>query len=323
MSGTGPIKSLEEASTRFESLVHFVKGGDRFDETSTKQACRLISNLTPGFKTFFNTGQILHELVPKQNPSPQGFIEHFIHLLTCSNPDIASVSFNLLYGAVITSSPSLRFELAGTKLFSFIPPSFYEPDILLNSSRGMRMMHIIFELLLSSTQPVISEITNNTQIGSETIRQTVYNCMIQPLQPFWSHLTQYVPRIPDQKLGRDFHWILGTVIRSAPFHIATADFVMKSDICFVFMICPLFFVTDSLNVDLIGQLIEALRDWKDADTDVRNRSKTILCRLGEEGLSDELELHSRLASVDWKVHRGIYIAAKLIHLFGGNDAFLM
>ncbi|KAK2941748.1 hypothetical protein BLNAU_21491 [Blattamonas nauphoetae] len=66
------IKTIEEFSQGFCSLVDFVKEGSPLNDAATRQACALLKSLTPQYASFITEDHILKDLVPTSNGSCAG-----------------------------------------------------------------------------------------------------------------------------------------------------------------------------------------------------------------------------------------------------------
>ncbi|KAK2959020.1 hypothetical protein BLNAU_6036 [Blattamonas nauphoetae] len=69
---------------------------------------------------------------------------------------------------------------------------------------------------------------------------------------------------------------------------------------------------------LLESMEFGLRSWQKDDPTFRTRSKQILLKLRDEGVSDEFELHVRYSRLDFVEGREVFMGAWEIHKLGGN-----
>ncbi|KAK2959857.1 hypothetical protein BLNAU_5054 [Blattamonas nauphoetae] len=111
------IRTIEQASQLYSSLVDFVKEGKNLDHIATRQACGLLKNIDCQFKT----NKTLFELASAPDDTCSGFTESIIPLLTSSNEEIVTSALSFLNQALFHASPEVHFDFLRAGFFELLP----------------------------------------------------------------------------------------------------------------------------------------------------------------------------------------------------------
>ncbi|KAK2959025.1 hypothetical protein BLNAU_6041 [Blattamonas nauphoetae] len=108
------------------------------------------------------------------------------------------------------------------------------------------------------------------------------------------------------------------IVEYSPLLDETTQFVLSSSFALTFTASLVSFETAELTLDLLRSVEFGFRSWQKDDPAVRRRGQQILTKLGDEGLSDELELHFQSYGFDSISHYHIVLGARAMTQLGGN-----
>ncbi|KAK2960493.1 hypothetical protein BLNAU_4710 [Blattamonas nauphoetae] len=83
----------------------------------------------------------------------------------------------------------------------------------------------------------------------------------------------------------------------------------------------LYFETFSFNIILLQMVRNGIRQWQKDGPTFQKRGQQIVDTLGEEGLTDVIELHLQIDGLDYIQFQYVLIGAQLIHILGGSASF--
>ncbi|KAK2964040.1 putative Protein kinase domain containing protein [Blattamonas nauphoetae] len=242
--------------------------------------------------------------------SDQGFITQMIPLLTCHNPEIVLSALELVYSITNDLPITQRLKVTEAQMIHLTLPS------------ELYLIRIVFWSLLLGTPVLTSRVCESTDLTASVIRQTLYDNLIVPLEGFFRFICRNRYEIKDESESFFIAWVIGLLPYVAPYHAQTTQAVQRSSMSLAFCSGLSFFTHNFVQACFLNQLRDGIRSWSKAETDVRNRSKVILRRLNEEGLSDTLEQHIQTQGFDDNNDMDIFTAALSIHLLGGNIPYI-
>ncbi|KAK2963990.1 hypothetical protein BLNAU_1071 [Blattamonas nauphoetae] len=316
------IDTLDKASSFLLSLVASIQDGSALDNTAAHNALIFFRILKPHRNSLFTSEQLLFELVSTPDKSGQGFITQMIPLLTCHNPEIVMSALELVYSITNNLPITQRLKVTEAGFFTLLPTTFFEQMIHLTLPSELYLIRIVFWSLLLGTPVLTSRVCESTDLTASMIHQTLYDSLIVPLEGFFHFLCRNRYEIKDETDSYYIAWVIGLLPRIAPYHAQTTQAVQRSSMSLAFCSGLSFFTTNFLKECFLNELRDGIRSWSKAETDVRNRSKVILRRLNEEGLSDTLEQHIQTQGFDDNNDMDIFTAALSIHLLGGNIPYI-
>ncbi|KAK2942553.1 hypothetical protein BLNAU_22540 [Blattamonas nauphoetae] len=308
------LRTIEQASQTYQSLVDFVKEGNNLDNTATHQACTLLQTLSTPFSTF-SSDQILFELVPAPDGSCSGLTNSIIPLLSSPNEKLILSTLEFLHCTVLSTDLFIHFDFLQTGFFALLPKSFYELEMHLVENLGFFLMRIV-EKIMFCLDPLRSrELCEIRQLSMESFEQTVTNKFFGPIEPFLDFVIRNRQILPN---FWDLPKMLDTLFRFSPSLPHTTQFVLSSSFIVPFTNSLIFVEHENF---LVGRLrgLSLLNSylWTMGPA-VQKRRQQILSKLHEEGLWDEIELLMRCCRYDYSNRRLIFVGAQLIDDFGGN-----
>ncbi|KAK2956853.1 hypothetical protein BLNAU_8130 [Blattamonas nauphoetae] len=246
------VKSREDISSKFVALVNNVKSGWTLDAGTTTDACSFLEKDLTGFRGFSTPQSVLVDLIPTPDQPCRGFAEHAVALLMSGNTKLVGSTLTLVNTTLGNCSSDLHFLFVESDFMALLPSALFEsPSPLLDEHRVV-WTNIVTWCLSCSSVSFSRHVADKENISVSTIRQTVFDKLIEPLMPFWTGVCRNRYRMMDDP-----------------------ESTFADDAIFVVVACQ------PGGYELFGVL---------RHDDVAVRSKELLVNLLWEGLSDEIDL---------------------------------
>ncbi|KAK2963721.1 hypothetical protein BLNAU_1287 [Blattamonas nauphoetae] len=263
---------------------------------------------------------IIFELVPTKDKTCEGFIEQMIPLLSCSNEQILHSSLDLLHGTLTRCLPSVLFGIIETGLFSRLPQTFFERKLHLLDEWKHTLVHTLHHCLQNSLPSNAMAIAMNRNIETETIQQTFFDKLIQPISPFLTFVTRHRVSMTNTDTSIYLAWLFVRLLHTASFHDPTTQFVLASPLSLFLTSSFDLFETDFFVGSFLTHLKERVAVWEYCGSGIQRRGRAIVGKLKEEGLSDELDVRFG-AFVKGFGSTKNFVAANVVSILGGNLPF--
>ncbi|KAK2956859.1 hypothetical protein BLNAU_8136 [Blattamonas nauphoetae] len=255
------VESREDISSKFVALVNNVKSGWTLDAGTTTDACSFLEKDLTGFRGFSTPQSVLVDLIPTPDQPCRGFAEHAVALLMSGNTKLVGSTLTLVNTTLGNCSSDLHFLFVESGFMALLPSALFEsPSPLLDEHRVV-WTNIVTWCLSCSSVSFSRHVADKENISVSTIRQTVFDKLIEPLMPFWTGVCRNRYRMMDDPEST-FAGLISFLFGAAPFHEQTTQFCCRRMSAW----------------------------WLRAHDDVAVRSKELLVNLLWEGLSDEIDL---------------------------------
>ncbi|KAK2958421.1 hypothetical protein BLNAU_6691 [Blattamonas nauphoetae] len=317
------IKTIEQASQAFVSLVDFIKEGSDLDDKATRQACSLLERIRGPFRSLFTDEQILFELVPTHDDSCSGFTESIVLLLTSSNAALVTMTWTFLDRIVNYTYHVTRFAFLETGFFCLLPQTFFEQEIHLSAQPHANLMTLVKDLLLCSFHDNPERLCEEKQLSMDAFQHIFMGQFVHPVKPFLDFICNNRHRIIDSACSWDFGNLMWKILETSPFLEPMTEFVLSSSIPLSFTDTLHSIETDLLTSFLLRSVVSGFRQWHEEYPAVQKRSLQIVAKLREEGISDEVELLARCSWYDDSEDCFVLLGAQLTHMLGGNAPFVL
>ncbi|KAK2945104.1 hypothetical protein BLNAU_19953 [Blattamonas nauphoetae] len=315
------IKTLEEASQNFLSLVNFIRVGNHLDDKGTEQACALLRWLTPGVFSEFSAHDICFHLVPKPDGSFSGFTQSIVPLLTSSNEALVNSSLWILNLVVGRGRYSTRFDFVASGFFGDLPRQFYEQKLHLVGQHGLLLMQIVRFIIHYLSQQSKHLNQRRRQLWMDTRHQIFVDRFFRPIVPFLEFICANRRQITDSKESDTFSELFAAIVKFSPLLDQMTQFLLSSSFAVAYTDSIHFFQTNDLVIDLLQGVAEGIRKLHEDNSAVQKRAKQILVKESDDGLFDELELHVRSRGPKFSEGKRVFLGALLIQMLGGNTPF--
>ncbi|KAK2947060.1 hypothetical protein BLNAU_17983 [Blattamonas nauphoetae] len=285
------IRTVDQASPLFISLVEFVKAGNTLDDASTSNACAVLRSMISDSLSPLSDKPVLFDLVPQSPRSCSGFAESMIVLLTCPSTNLVLSSLSLLREVVRCHYSDDCLSLIETGFFARLPQSFFLQNLHLMAQPRLFAVDVVYRCAMCLLPINVQFITRTRNLSIASVRRITFQKLVQPLQPFLEYVCSNRHTIGDCEDSRPFMKLLGIKIRVAHCFEAMTAFVLSSSV-------PVAFADTFVNCrseqafTLLLNLFESVEEWKNEDAAVQKRGERILTRLCEEGVWDDVEVHT-------------------------------
>ncbi|KAK2949240.1 hypothetical protein BLNAU_15843 [Blattamonas nauphoetae] len=315
------LRTVKRMSEPFLSLVDFVKEGNSLDKKATEQACALLKRITPHMDRTRGAHQILFDLVPTSDGSCSGFTESIIPLLTSSNEELINSTLSLLEMILNYTTLDNQFEFLGTEFFCLLPQSFYEQEMHLSRPPELFLMNTMYWIKFYSSQSSTRSICQQRNISTAVFQRTFIDKFFHPIEPFLEFICKQRRRIKSSLGTHHFFTHFGTILESPLLLEEMTPFVLSSSFALAYTDILHFVELCISTGELLQFVTRGIRAWKKEGSATQKCGQLILTQLHQEGLADEIELHSRCRGFDEDAHRSVFVGTKLIEMFGGNAPF--
>ncbi|KAK2947736.1 hypothetical protein BLNAU_17336 [Blattamonas nauphoetae] len=313
---------VQHISSKFKSLVNFVKEGNQLDEFATKQACALLRNLTSGNGNYFEAQDVLFQLVYRPNGSCSGFTESILLLLKSTNEKLVQSTLIFLHSVLDRAFEPTRFDFLQTGFFKLLPQAFYKQELHPSSVPNQYLINIVNWFMFFVSPNSSRKICNERSLSVKTFLQTFLDNFFHPIQPFLEFICKNRRQVTESFHSRGFSEIFGTIVECSPFLEDMTQFVLSSSsFAVAFTDNVVFFKTSDFADALLPEIQKGIRRWQNDLPAVQKRGKQIFAKLQEEGVSDEIELHFRSIAYDNMKYGYLLVGARIIQQLGGNTPF--
>ncbi|KAK2940132.1 hypothetical protein BLNAU_24958 [Blattamonas nauphoetae] len=287
------VRTIEQASRFFLSLVAFVQEGNELDDVVIYKACALLKWIKLFISPPIHVTQILFKLAPTPDGSCTGFVESLVLLLTSSNEAIvlSTLSFLTKFGSELRYNNFVHFLNSG--FFALLPDNFYTNEMHLTPRPDYFLMNIVASLLREIPVGRHIVFSGSMNFPVSTFIEIPTDNFLHPIKPFLKVVFQHRRRLEDTDTTTSFSTLLGAMARSSQVMEQMAQFVLSSSFALTYTDSLIFFETNKSTITLLASLLNVIKEWPESDPAVRKRGRQIRAQLEEEGISDEIELHMR------------------------------
>ncbi|KAK2942717.1 hypothetical protein BLNAU_22358 [Blattamonas nauphoetae] len=286
------IETVAQSLTPIQSLVDFIRKGNKLDDKATKQASLILKRTSEKIHKSDDAEQILFELVPTPNRSCSGFAE------------------------------SHRFAFVETGFFTFLPPAFYEHEMHIFHPCSLDLTRIVKDCLIDLHPDFSRRLCSNRDLSISAFQQIFVDMFFRPVEPFLDFICKNRRQIQDSWNSYLFSDLLGRIVINSPFLEEMTQFMLSYLFVVTYTDSLHFFEDDISTGGLIQNLTKDAGSWEE-DPAVQKRYNQLLLKLSEEGLWDESELNVRCRCYSAKERRVVFIGAQLMQSFGGNTPFFV
>ncbi|KAK2947817.1 hypothetical protein BLNAU_17237 [Blattamonas nauphoetae] len=287
------INTLDQLTTLLLSLICHLDGENAFTEIVSTRACVLLKRIVPLCREMDADPDIHFKHIHSPQSSFNRLTESIVSLLRCSNEDLVQITISCLCDILRRVSPSTLFDFIAAGLFSLLPHAFYQQDMHLVPHADSNLMVILYWFVFCSHHDNSRMICEKDEISTEAFQQIYMDKFIHPVEPFIEFICQNSRRIANSDDESDFPRLLGTLVGHSPFLAQMTLSILSLSVPFAFTASLAVFESDDKTSALLHPLLDGLLEWQAEGPAVHLRSKQILAKLREGGLSDELELYFR------------------------------
>ncbi|KAK2947768.1 hypothetical protein BLNAU_17287 [Blattamonas nauphoetae] len=316
------IETVAQSLTPIQSLVDFIRKGNKLDDKATKQASLILKRTSEKIHKSDDAEQILFELVPTPNRSCSGLAESFVLLLTQSNEEVVLSALSLLRVILFDVQSEHRFAFVETGFFTFLPPAFYEHEMHIFHPCSLDLTRIVKDCLIDLHPDFSRRLCSNRDLSISAFQQIFVDMFFRPVEPFLDFICKNRRQIQDSWNSYLFSDLLGRIVINSPFLEEMTQFMLSYLFVVTYTDSLHFFEDDISTGGLIQNLTKDAGSWEE-DPAVQKRYNQLLLKLSEEGLWDESELNVRCRCYSAKERRVVFIGAQLMQSFGGNTPFFV
>ncbi|KAK2959003.1 hypothetical protein BLNAU_6019 [Blattamonas nauphoetae] len=283
------ITTLDQLATLFRSLICHLEGGNSFTEMVSTRACVLLKRIVPLCREMDADPDIHFKHIHSPQSSFNRLIKSIVSLLRCSNEDLVQLTISCLCDILRRVSPSTLFDSIAAGLLSLLPHAFYQQDMHLVPHADSNLMVILYWLVCCSHPDNSRMICEKDEISTEAFQQIFMDKFIHPVEPFIEFICLNSRLIADSDDQSDFPRLLGTLVGHSPFLAQMTLSILSSSVPFAYTASLAVFESAELTSALLHPLLDGLLEWQAEGPAVHLRSKQILAKLREDGLSDEIK----------------------------------
>ncbi|KAK2958974.1 hypothetical protein BLNAU_5990 [Blattamonas nauphoetae] len=177
------IDTVAQSLNPIQSLVDFIRKGNKLDDKATKQASLILKRTSEKIHKSDAAEQILFELVPTPNRSCSGFAESFVLLLTQSNEDLVISALSLLRVIVFDVQSEHRFAFLETGFFTFLPHEFYEHEMHIFHPSSLDLTRIAKDCLVDLHPDFSRRICHNRDLSISAFQKIFVDMFFRPVEP--------------------------------------------------------------------------------------------------------------------------------------------
>ncbi|KAK2958884.1 hypothetical protein BLNAU_6133 [Blattamonas nauphoetae] len=281
--------SFEDQSTIYNSLVVLVKAEHPFDTALQDKAVHFLKSLEPLWDTQL-AAKLVTDLVPFSVGSHSGFVTSIFTLLSSPHSRVVAATLSFLYNITDSSSTEIRCRLVVPNLISKVLATVQPHTLPITGNKEIfdALIRIIDNCLCLADPLSLSELDITTAIDAFNHREMIFQKVVIPSSQFVMILITNRHILSGDLFG-NFMNLLSTLLQLGPFHRATLEFVLASQIPMAFSSC-LSSVEDDLCLwGILMDINRSLREWKTESAEVAQSGKRTMQALFSEGFEDTLE----------------------------------
>ncbi|KAK2948276.1 hypothetical protein BLNAU_16812 [Blattamonas nauphoetae] len=278
-------------TTRFSELVDTLKKEVYLTEDDLRQLSSLLKDFKPSNQSAFNVASFVKDLCCSNGHTCQQFIDGIYTLLSSNHPEIASETTRFLNWVSMDVPASTKLRLACANLVEHILsalsqnstptwecylaypgfPSFLSSFLVLNAPHNLKMLEM------------------QRNVDKRTVREAIFINVLYPSKGYLTILLANHHCFANRSQLEQFAILLLLIVDVSVYHRPTLDFTLSLPIgCVLANILAT--TSDETIAHRIVLLMTTFHDnWRGQGHDTAQNGKTIIARLGQEGVSDAVE----------------------------------
>ncbi|KAK2962007.1 hypothetical protein BLNAU_3063 [Blattamonas nauphoetae] len=282
--------SSQDESMIYNSLVALVKAEYPFDDALQDKAVLFLQYLEPELNYEDLHATIVTCLVPSSDKPCSSFVESISTLLSSPHTKVVEATLFLLSTTILDSSTEIKYQLVVSDVVTNVLATV-RPHTLPVSGNEEMFKDLIRIVRFGTILTYPSHLENlgiTTAAATYKLREMIFQKVVLPSSRLVGSLISNRHLLSIDLLSNVLY-LLTQLLRIAPFHRPTLEYVLGSQIAMAIPSC-LSSIENSTHIyHAISLLRISFEGWKEHDSELAQSAKRMIQALISEGFENTLE----------------------------------
>ncbi|KAK2951766.1 hypothetical protein BLNAU_13259 [Blattamonas nauphoetae] len=285
------VWSIDTVSSVFSSIVDFVRRGGELTVQHGIKISAYLQRVEPGHQgSLLAPIDLFYRIAPSEGNRCNGLKDVLLTLLGNKQQIAADAALRLMVSILHYGHDYQRLEFAETDIFWWLPADFQTTKMEELPDRMILFAEAMNDIVAMTTPDHIAGISEQRHSSQDDIHHQILHKVIRAVEPFLWTVSRHWGRIPEHEDQRFVSVLFSLLVRVAPFHGPTTEFVRHLPVHMILGTWMEEFTELSMVVNCIYSLRQGHREWRRHwSWDVRQRGREATRRQRAEGFEDEVE----------------------------------